>query len=546
MRYELLCLASASAGILSHLLYFIRGNKAIHAPPWILVFFLVAECFLYTRSIHYLGALQGFLTATVISLCYFTALFTSIIIYRIFFHPLRHFPGPFFAKVTKFYSPWMARDGKLHERYAEFFETYGDIVRVAPNELIVLSTDAQQKVHRASSRCSKQDTVYEVVHYQGYKNLETVVDRDEHRSRRQVWDKAFNTKALEAYETYAREVVYEWLGKMASLQGQPVNTSLYSLLIPFENMGRMGFSDNFGSIQKGKEDPMLHYLEVTLGSIGKLGAMYWPIALLNAIGGSSDHVAFQKLACKMVDKREKIMDEEKEDILKYLIQDYRSKEPKAMRDHMMIYAEAQALMVAGTDTIGAALAFAFYVLARDPQVQKKLYAELEPLYGRTMSGEFANHDLGEAEAPYLNAIINETMRMYNPTCSNGPRSTPPEGLEVDGVFIPGKVDVYVPIHAMHRSAKFFREPNKFIPERWTTRPELIIDKRAYHPFLLGPHTCVGRRIALIVIRLVLAYTTWYYEFEFAPGEDGVAIDRDAVNGQILKAGKLECVFTQRA
>jgi tryprostatin B 6-hydroxylase len=145
------------------------------------------------------------------------------------------------------------------------------------------------------------------------------------------------------------------------------------------------------------------------------------------------------------------MDEEKEDILKYLIQDYRSKEPKAMRDHMMIYAEAQALMVAGTDTIGAALAFAFYVLARDPQVQKKLYAELEPLYGRTMSGEFANHDLGEAEAPYLNAIINETMRMYNPTCSNGPRSTPPEGLEVDGVFIPGKVDVYVPIHAMHRS-----------------------------------------------------------------------------------------------
>lgn len=112
--------------------------------------------------------------------------------------------------------------------------------------------------------------------------------------------------ALEAYESYAREVVYEWLGKMASLQGQPVNTSLYSLLIPFENMGRMGFSDNFGSIQKGKEDPMLHYLEVTLGSVGKLGAMYWPIALLNAIGGSSEHVAFQRLACNMVDKREKV------------------------------------------------------------------------------------------------------------------------------------------------------------------------------------------------------------------------------------------------
>ncbi|KAL7805663.1 cytochrome P450 [Trichoderma aethiopicum] len=545
MRYELLCLASASGGILSHLLYFIHGNKSFQAPQ-IVIFYLIAGCFLYARSIHLLGALQGSLTASLIALCYSLALFTSIIVYRIFFHRLRRFPGPFFAKVTKFYSPWLARDGKLHEKYLKFFEQYGDIVRVAPNELIVLSTDAQQKLHKASSRCSKQGTVYEVVHYEGYSNLETAVDRDEHRVKRQVWDRAFNAKALEAYESYAREVVYEWLGKMASLQGQPVNTSLYSLLIPFENMGRMGFSDNFGSIQKGKEDPMLHYLEVTLGSVGKLGAMYWPIALLNAIGGSSEHVAFQKLACNMVDKREKEADEEKEDIMKYLLQDHHAKEPKAMRDHMMVYAEAQALMVAGTDTIGAALAFAFYYIARDPAIQKKLYAELEPLYGRTISGEFTNHDLGEAEAPYLNAIINETMRMHNPTCSNGPRLTPPEGLEVEGVFIPGNVEVYVPIHAMHRSAKFFREPNTFIPERWTTRPDLMIDKRAYHPFLLGPHTCVGRRIALNVIRFVIAYTVWYYEFEFASGEDGVAIDRDSVNGQILKAGKLECVFTQRA
>lgn len=114
--------------------------------------------------------------------------------------------------------------------------------------------------------------------------------------------------ALESYETYARETVYEWLGKLASLQGQPVNTSLYSLLIPFENMGRMGFSINFGSIQKGKEDIMLHYLEETLSMIAKLGTMWWPIALINAIGGSGDHIEFEKLACRMVDQREKVGD----------------------------------------------------------------------------------------------------------------------------------------------------------------------------------------------------------------------------------------------
>lgn len=51
---------------------------------------------------------------------------------------------------------------------------------------------------------------------------------------------------------------------------------------------------------------------------------------------------------------------------------------------------------------------------------------------------------------------------------------------------------------------------------------------------------------MIVLRFVLAYTVWYYDFEFAPGEDGIAVLRDSFNGQILKAGKLECVFTQKA
>lgn len=112
--------------------------------------------------------------------------------------------------------------------------------------------------------------------------------------------------ALETYEQNAREVVNEWLEKLKSLQGRPINTTLYSTLIPFENMGRMGFSVSFGSIAAGKEDPMLHYLEVILGTLAKLGLLWWPIALVEAIGGSNDHLEFQKLARKMVDRRKEV------------------------------------------------------------------------------------------------------------------------------------------------------------------------------------------------------------------------------------------------
>ncbi|EHK47065.1 hypothetical protein TRIATDRAFT_194962 [Trichoderma atroviride IMI 206040] len=411
---------------------------------------------------------------------------------------------------------------------------------------MALSLDAQHKVHVAGSACSKRNSAYEAVNYNGHANLDTIMNHKDHRWRRQIWDKAFSTKSLEAYELYAREVVYEWLEKLESLQGQPINTSLYSALIPFDNMGRMGFSVNFGSIKAGKENPMLHYLEVTLGTLAKLGMIWWPIALLQAFGSSNDHINFQKLACQMVDKRREVATDEHEDIMKYFLQDYNSKEPKAMHHMDVIYSDAQAVMTGGTDTIAAVLSFAFYYMARDSTVRDKLRSELEPLFGRTVSGEFTNLDLGEAEAPYLNAVINETMRVDNPTCANGPRMTPPEGLEIDGVFIPGETLLFVPIYSMHTSAKYFKQPNSFIPERWTTRPDLVIDKRAYHPFLLGPYSCVGRRLAIIVLRFTIAYTVWNYDFKFAPGEDGTSIHRDMINQAILKAGPLQCVFNKRA
>lgn len=128
MRYELLGVASASAGVLSHLLYFIHGHKAMQAPS-IFVFYLMAECLLWVRCFYLQGAFQGTLSATIISLSYFLGLFTSIAVYRLFFHRLRRFPGPLAAKLTKFYGPYKARGGKSHIHFVELFEKYGDVVR---------------------------------------------------------------------------------------------------------------------------------------------------------------------------------------------------------------------------------------------------------------------------------------------------------------------------------------------------------------------------------------------------------------------------------
>ena len=138
-----------------------------------------------------------------------------------------------------------------------------------------------------------------------------------------------------------------------------------------------------------------------------------------------------------------------EDIMKYFLEDYHSEKPKAFFDRNILYTDSQAITVAGTDTVAFVLANTFYYLAKDSRIQAKLREELTPAFGQTIPNEFGDRDLAKVE--YLCAVIDESMRMHSAVGNNGARCTPPEGLEIDGTYIPGNVTVFIGIHAMHRS-----------------------------------------------------------------------------------------------
>lgn len=65
---------------------------------------------------------------------------------------------------------------------------------IGPNEVMTLSLDALHKMHGAGSACSKRNSAYESIQYNGHSNLDTILNHQEHRWRRQIWDKAFSTK----------------------------------------------------------------------------------------------------------------------------------------------------------------------------------------------------------------------------------------------------------------------------------------------------------------------------------------------------------------
>ena len=112
-----------------------------------------------------------------------------------------------------------------------------------------------------------------------------------------------------------------------------------------------------------------------------------------------------------------------------------------------LHGDSRLIIVAGSDTVAIVLTHLFYYLAINPTHVHKLREELEPLMRR--GGQpFSIRDVQNAK--HLNAVINETLRMHPPVPSGVFRTTPKQGIIVDGVFVPGGANVTVPFYVIGR------------------------------------------------------------------------------------------------
>src|SRR5438445_544972 len=172
--------------------------------------------------------------------------------------------------------------------------------------------------------------------------------------------------------------------------------------------------------------------------------------------------------------------------------------------------ETITLFLAGHETTANALSWTIWLLAQNPAAEKKFLDELAGvLNGRAPSVE----DM--PKLTYTANILTESMRLYPPAW--GMARLVKEEVEVAGYKLAPGDGVACAQWVVHRDARWFEEPKRFLPERWEGDLAKRLPRFAYFPFGGGPRQCIGNSFALMEATLILATIAQKFRFKLVEG-----------------------------
>ncbi len=159
--------------------------------------------------------------------------------------------------------------------------------------------------------------------------------------------------------------------------------------------------------------------------------------------------------------------------------------------------EVMTLFLAGHETTALVLTWSWYLLAKNPEAERKFHAELdEVLAGRPPQAS----DVPRLK--YTEMIAKEAMRLYPPAYAVGREAI--EECEIGGYRVPRNTQIFAFQWATQRDSRYYDNPEAFNPDRWTTQFSEKLPKYAYFPFGAGPRQCIGNYFAMMEVVLVLA------------------------------------------
>ncbi|KAI0162530.1 cytochrome P450 [Pestalotiopsis sp. NC0098] len=455
--------------------------------------------------------------------------------YFVTYGKLRGIPAPFPAQFSNLWLLSVVRGkGNRFEVVDELHKKLGPVVRIQPNHVSIADDAAIQAIYGHGNGFLKSEFYDAFVSIR--RGLFNTRDRHEHTRKRKIVSHTFAPKSIGQFEPYIHGNLEMFVKKWDELANKQRRADGYAHIeclswfnyVAFDTIGDLAFGAPFGMLEAGADiaeirsspdappsyAPAVEILNrrgevsAALGILPDLKpyAKWIPDPFFNQ--GAE---AVQNLAGIAIARVKARLDNpppiERKDLLARLQEGRDEKgEPLGIEE---LTAEALTQLIAGSDTTSNSSCALLYHVARTPGVLQKLQAELDAAIPNEIL--VPSYDMVR-NLPYMEQVINETLRHHSTSGIGLPRQIPygAQGVTLNGHYFPPGTVLSVPTYTIHHSTEIWGpDAMEFRPERW----EKVTDrqKNAFIPFSHGPRACVGRNVAEMEMKMIVA--TWARRYD---------------------------------
>ncbi|KAI0205554.1 cytochrome P450 [Astrocystis sublimbata] len=484
--------------------------------------------------------------------------------YFVTFKHLRPIPAPFPAQFTNWWLLYVCRRGKRYEVVDQVHKELGKCVRIQPNHVSIADDEAIQVIYGHGNGFLKSEFYDAFVSIK--RGLFNTRDRAEHTRKRKLISHVFAPKSISQFEPYIDQNLETFVDRWDELaQNSPrgdktahVDCLKWFNYVAFDTIGDLAFGAPFGMLKSGADiaevrtsvnGPSIYAPAVEI--LNRRGEVSATLGCLPSIKPyakwlpdpffSQGLTAVENLAgiaiARVKERLDNPPDINRKDLLARLQEGRDEKgEPLGFQE---LTAEALTQLIAGSDTTSNTSCALLYYAARTPGVLGKLQAELDAAIP-DRDAKVPDYE-SVRNLPYLEAVIQETMRIHSTSGIGLPRQIPPDspGIHLLGHYFPAGTVLSVPTYTIHHSKEIWgADADEFRPERWANATPR--QRNAFIPFSYGPRSCVGRNVAEMEMKMIAA--TWLRRYDVFLRQEVM----ETREGFLRKPLELEIGFKRRS
>ncbi|KAI0047712.1 putative P450 monooxygenase [Auriscalpium vulgare] len=441
---------------------------------------------------------------------------TWCVAYNLYVHPLSTFPGPRGAAATKLWLAYMEiyKGISLHDIRLQMHQRYGDVVRIAPNELHFANPQAHKDIYTSKNKWDKDYNMYRA--FDADTASLCIPSYHAAKQRKDVLSPLFSRTSIVKLQDLVRDRVDVLCDALVGqyAQGKFSDLTLGFRCFATDVITSFCYARSFDATSAPDFDSALvHASEevlpmLTLGKHFQVFVWflrYTPRWLALRIA-SPALVAFFRLRDTLQEQivgfmhDPNLLESTPHPIIYHQLLNPDAHKGRPLPSMQSLLEEAMVLLGAGSDTVSITLAETVFNVVNSPRVVEMLRSELRAAW--PILDEPPRYEVLE-KLPFLTAVLKEGLRMF-PGGPAVPFVVPPEGAVITGLAIPGGTVVsQSPTFVQHVDSAFERA-NEFLPERWLREDAKALESSIL-VFSRGPRSCLGINLAYCELYLTLAH-----------------------------------------